>query len=398
MVSAEARHLAISALLAITVPAAASSADELRGLWVVRTALVSPESVDRVVDDAAAGGFNALFVQVRGRGDAFYSSKLVPRSILLERQPRDFDPLARLIHRARARCLQVHAWVNVLLVGHFGQPVPRGHVLERHPDWIMVPRSVAREAFNATPQRVLQLVRRAGRQDGDVEGYYLSPSVPAAVDHLEEVVRELVQSYRIDGLHLDFIRYPGPSWDHSRAALVAFRRIHQSPALLGGPDRDLFGWDEYRRRTLTALASRLADAARVERPGIVLSAAVAADEAQAVNNKFQDWPGWLSSGILSALCPMTYTPDNQLFLTQVQQALARARGRQPVWAGIGAYRLDFEGIVERVVLARRAGAGGVVLFSHESLAPADWRRLRREAFRTPVTAAELRCRTADLAR
>jgi len=284
MVSAEARHLAISALLAITVPAAASSADELRGLWVVRTALVSPESVDRVVDDAAAGGFNALFVQVRGRGDAFYSSKLVPRSILLERQPRDFDPLARLIHRARARCLQVHAWVNVLLVGHFGQPVPRGHVLERHPDWIMVPRSVAREAFNASPQRVLQLVRRAGRQDGDVEGYYLSPSVPAAVDHLEEVVRELVQSYRIDGLHLDFIRYPGPSWDHSRAALVAFRRIHQSPALLGGPDRDLFGWDEYRRRTLTALASRLADAARVERPGIVLSAAVAADEAQAVNN------------------------------------------------------------------------------------------------------------------
>jgi uncharacterized lipoprotein YddW (UPF0748 family) len=398
MVSAEARHLAISALLAITVPAAASSADELRGLWVVRTALVSPESVDRVVDDAAAGGFNALFVQVRGRGDAFYSSKLVPRSILLERQPRDFDPLARLIHRARARCLQVHAWVNVLLVGHFGQPVPRGHVLERHPDWIMVPRSVAREAFNASPQRVLQLVRRAGRQDGDVEGYYLSPSVPAAVDHLEEVVRELVQSYRIDGLHLDFIRYPGPSWDHSRAALVAFRRIHQSPALLGGPDRDLFGWDEYRRRTLTALASRLADAARVERPGIVLSAAVAADEAQAVNNKFQDWPGWLSSGILSALCPMTYTPDNQLFLTQVQQALARARGRQPVWAGIGAYRLDFEGIVERVVLARRAGAGGVVLFSHESLAPADWRRLRREAFRTPVTAAELRCSTADLAR
>jgi len=95
---------------------------------------------------------------------------------------------------------------------------------------------------------------------------------------------------------------------------------------------------------------------------------------------------------------MTYTPDNQLFLTQVQQALARARGRQPVWAGIGAYRLDFEGIVERVVLARRAGAGGVVLFSHESLAPADWRRLRREAFRTPVTAAELRCSTADLAR
>src|SRR5512147_1194649 len=73
---------------------------ELRGLWVVRTALVSPQEVDRVVDAAAEAGFNALFVQVRGRGDAFYRSSLVPRSPLLERQPKDFDPLARLLARA----------------------------------------------------------------------------------------------------------------------------------------------------------------------------------------------------------------------------------------------------------------------------------------------------------
>ena len=96
-----------------------------------------------MVDEAADAGFNALFVQVRGRGDAFYRSALVPRSVLLERQPREFDPLARLLARARARGLQVHAWVNVLLTAHFGQPLPRGHVLETHPEWAMVPRSAA---------------------------------------------------------------------------------------------------------------------------------------------------------------------------------------------------------------------------------------------------------------
>jgi uncharacterized lipoprotein YddW (UPF0748 family) len=387
MAFASARHLAIPFLLAVAVPAAAAPAEELRGVWVVRTALVSAEKVDRVVDDAAAGGFNALFVQVRGRGDAFYSSRLAPRSVLLERQPRTFDPLARLIHRARARGLQVHAWVNLLLVAHFGQPLPRGHVLEAHPDWIMVPQSEARAALDASPGQRNRLVAQAGRRDGDAEGYYLSPSVPEVVDHLEAVVRELVRSYRIDGLHFDFIRYPGPKWDHSRAALVAFRQVHRSNALLGGPARDPAGWDEYRRRTVTSLASRLSDAARVERPGIVLSAAVAPDEAQAVNHKFQDWPGWLSSGILSALCPMVYTANNRVFVSQVEQALAHASGKQPVWAGIGAYRLDFEAIVQQVELARRAGAGGVVLFSHESLAPADWRRLRREAFTTPVKSA-----------
>jgi uncharacterized lipoprotein YddW (UPF0748 family) len=388
MPSSAARHIVALLLLAVALPVSPASSEELRGLWVVRTALVSPEKVDQVVDDAAAAGLNALFVQVRGRGDAFYASRIVPRSVLLEGQPRTFDPLARLLARARARGLQVHAWVNVLLVAHFGQPLPPGHVLRSHPDWIMVPRSEAEATFDSSPRTRLRRVAQAARLSGDVEGYYLSPSVPEAVDHLEAVVRELVRAYPVDGLHLDFIRYPGPTWDYSRAALVAFRRVHGTEALLGGPAMDPTAWGDYRRRTVTALASRLADAARVERPGLVLSAAVAPDEAQAVNHKFQNWPYWMSSGILSALCPMVYTSDNRLFVAQVEQALERAGTGRPVWAGIGAYRLDLAGIVEKVRLARRAGAEGVVLFSHESLGSADWRRLRDAAFGGPVQASE----------
>ena len=388
--TAAARRALILALASLAaVPASGAPPPELRGLWVVRTALVTPESVDAVVDTAATAGFNALFVQVRGRGDAFYASRLVPRSVLLERQPPAYDPLARLIVRARGRSLQVHAWINVLLVAHFGQPLPRGHVLEGHPDWAMVPRSEARPALGAWGRRRLELVARVGR-DEDAEGYYLSPSVPGVGDRLEAVVRELVRSYPVDGLHLDFVRYPGPEWDYSRSALEGFRRARGGGDLLGGPVQDPESWAVYRRATLTALASRLADAARVERPGLVLSAAVSPDEAQAVHHKFQDWPRWMSSGILTALCPMAYTADNQIFVTQVSQALSRAGHGQPVWAGIGAYRLDVDGIVEKVELARGAGAGGVVLFSHESLQPTDWDRLRQRAFPRPVAAAAAR--------
>jgi uncharacterized lipoprotein YddW (UPF0748 family) len=368
------------ALLAPTAAGAAPPPGELRGLWVVRTALVSPQAVDQAVDDAAAAGMNALFVQVRGRGDAFYRSTLAARSPLLERQPRDFDPFARLLARARAKGLQVHAWVNVLLAAHFGQPLPSGHVLLRHPEWAMVPKSAATAALVAAGPRRLQLIMEAGRAEGDVEGYYLSPAIPAVGDHLEGVVRELVRSYAVDGLHLDFIRYPGPSFDYSRFALEGFRRASGGADLLGGPARSPAAWDGYRRQVLTALATRLADAARKERPGIVLSAAVTPDEAQAVSQKFQDWPRWLESGILAALCPMTYTPDNRIFQQQVESASARAGLVQPVWAGIGAYRLDLPGIVEKIALARQSGARGVVLFSNESLAPADLRRLRDEAF------------------
>lgn len=367
------------ALQAAPAPTVAG-AQEMRGLWVVRTALVSPREVDRVVDEAAEAGFNALFVQVRGRGDAFYRSRAIPRSPLLERQPKDFDPFARLIARARMKRLQVHAWINVLLAAHFGQPLPRGHVLEKHPEWAMVPKSVASAALVASDRRRLRLIMDAGRAEGDVEGYYLSPSVPAVGVHLEQVVRELLGRYAVDGLHLDFIRYPGNSFDYSRAALEDFKRKSGASDLLSAPLRSPAAWDGYRRDVLTALAVRLADAARATRPGLVLSAAVAPDEAQAVNHKFQDWPRWLREGIVAALCPMTYTTDDRLFTQQVQAARERAALAQPVWAGIGAWRLDAAATVGKVALARQAGASGVVVFSHESLAPDHRRRLRDEAF------------------
>ncbi len=389
MYSRRALAVVVSLLLAPAAPgSAAPAASELRGLWVVRTALVSPEAVDRVVDEAAQAGFNALFVQVRGRGDAFYRSTTSPRSPLLERQPRDFDPFARLLARARQRNLQVHAWLNVLLTAHFGQPLPRGHVLERHADWVMIPRSVAAQALGVSGAGRLRLAMEAGRSDGDVEGQYLSPSVPAVGDHLEAVVRELVRGYAIDGLHFDFVRYPGPEYDYSRAALQDFRRRSGGGALLAGPARDPVAWDAYRRHVLTVLTTRLADAGRAERPGIVVSAAVTPDQALAVHHKFQDWPGWLQSGVLSAVCPMAYTPDNRLFLQQLEDAKQKASG-QLVWAGIGAYRLDPAGLVEKIALARQTGANGVVLFSHESLDPAHLRRLRDESFLGRVARLEL---------
>jgi hypothetical protein len=55
-------------------------------------------------------------------------------------------------------------------------------------------------------------------------------------------------------------------------------------------------------------------------------------------------------------------------------------GGRRLWAGIGAYRLDLPGIVERIQLARESGATGVVLFSHESLVNTDLKRLREAAF------------------
>jgi uncharacterized lipoprotein YddW (UPF0748 family) len=381
------RAVTASLLLALGPAAAVAKGPggETKGLWVVRTALVSPREVDRVVDDAARGGFNALFVQVRGRGDAFYTSRLVDRSPLLANQPRTFDPLARLLDRARARGLQVHLWINVLLTAHFGVALPPAHILRSHPDWVMVPKSMAKAGLGAHPKNLLRLVREAARGDSDVEGYYISPFAAPMAAHLEAVVRELLEGYAVDGLHLDFIRYPGPDYDYSRAALEAFRRAKGGAGdLLSGPLRDPQAFDAFRRDRLTSLVARLSAAARGAKPGLLVSAAVAPDEAQAVSQRFQDWPRWLDEGYLDAICPMAYTPDSRIFRAQIERAVARTQPKALVWAGIGAYRLTVDGTVEKIRLARQAGAAGILVFSHESLARGDMDRLREQVFpRTP---------------
>jgi len=361
---------------------------EMRGLWVVRTALASPVTIDRVVDDAQRAGFNALFVQVRGRGDAFYRSELVPRSDILAEQPAGFDPLARLLERARSHGLQVHAWMNMLLCAGFGRILPGGHVAGVHPEWIMVPRSAARAALAERGQGLLALVAR--HSSADAEGLYLSPSSPGVGDHLEAVVRELLRSYPVDGLHLDFIRYPGSDYDYSRAALDGFAaRVGRSVDRLEGPEGAPAEWAAYRRDVLTSLVDRVPVAARAERPRLLVSAAVAADEAQAVAVKFQSWPEWIARGSIDAVCPMTYSADSRVFSGQIREARERVGTGRPVWAGVGAYRLDVDGVIEKVRLARSAGAAGVVIFSHESLRPVDLDRLRQGAF-PPATSASRR--------
>jgi uncharacterized lipoprotein YddW (UPF0748 family) len=372
------------ALLSLLAPAPAAPAPEVRGLWVVRTALVSPQAVDSAVDEAARAGFNTLFVQVRGRGDAFYASRVAPRAAQLARQPASFDPLARLLARARTRGLAVHAWVNVLLAAGFSQPLPADHPVARHPEWIMVPRSVAARALHAPRGSLRALVQ--GASSDSVEGFYLSPSAPGVGDHLQAVVDELVRHYPVDGLHLDFIRYPAPEFDYSRAALAGFAR-NTRVSLLQGPERDPAGWLRYRQDTVTNLTARLARAARAARPGLTVSAAVVPEEALAREHRFQDWPAWLATGAVDAVCPMAYTPEADLFRQQVVDARARVGRDARVWVGVGAYRLTAGDTIERIRTARAAGASGIVVFSHESLAGADLDRLRLEAFATTSAAA-----------
>jgi uncharacterized lipoprotein YddW (UPF0748 family) len=375
--------LALSAAAPDAAPSAAATED-VRALWVTRATLNSPTSVTRMVAAARAGGFNTLLVQVRGRGDAYYQSTLEPRAAELAAHP-GFDPLASTITQAHAAGMQVHAWVAVNLVSSAATlPASREHVVYRHPEWLMVPKALAVElrGIDTRSPEYLGRLARWSRQNADgVEGLYTSPLHTAAATHVAGVVRELVTQYALDGVHLDYVRFPSEQFDYGRAALDQFKqsvvpdltpdeaqRLKAREVLdpLAYPNFFPERWKAFRRSRLTALVMRVRTAVKEARPTALVSAAVIPDALDAYHSRLQDWRTWLDQSLIDVLCPMAYTTDPTQFEAQVALAQDYAGGR-PVWTGIGAYRLPSATTLQFIAAARRLGTSGIVLFSYDAL-------------------------------
>jgi uncharacterized lipoprotein YddW (UPF0748 family) len=361
--------------------------DEVRGLWVVRTTLQTPEGIRAMVASAADGGFNTLIVQVRGRGDAFYQSRWEPRAEGLAPTDPAFDPLALTIVEAHARGLAVHAWVNTNLIWS-GEDLPTDpdHVVNAHPDWLAVPRPLAKELFAVDPTEphFVQALRGYATDNRDsVEGIYTSPAHPAVRARVLDVWLDLAERYDLDGIHFDYVRYPSLVFDYSRGALDRFRawvapRLDTArlASLDGAYRRDPFAftdslpsaWDEFRRAQITGMVESIYYAVKARRPDLLVSAAVFPNIEDARSNRFQEWPRWLRQGILDVAVPMAYTDDLQAFQKYVGEAVRVAGGKQRVWAGVGIFVTDLDGALAQIEVARRAGTAGVVLFSY------DWAR------------------------
>lgn len=331
----------------------------------------TPGRVDKVVEVASQVNINTLLVQVRGRGDAYYNSDLAPKAEELEAAPKGFDPLDQVIRRAHAEGMEVHAWINVYLLWSAGAP-PRSmlHAVNAHPGWISV-RADGRRLSEMLPQEF---------QEEKIEGMYLSPGNPEVKRHLREIVREIVTRYAVDGIHLDYVRYPEPTVGYDGATRTAFEREYGlDPAQIDSPDSitlavigaDRFPdlrarWIQWKRDQVTELVRAIrSDLDLTGRP-IKLTAAVISDQNAALNRYLQDWPNWLRDGLLDAAVPMAYSPSTPIVERQLRNAMSIPTQRQ-VWAGIAIYNQGARTAADKIRKARDLGVDGIALFSYDAL-------------------------------
>ena len=341
--------------------------DEIRAAWVVRHALSSPDDVDRMIDYAVRARFHLLFVQVRGRGDAYYKSTLEPRGLSLSAPIDSFDPLEYLLMRAHGEGISVHAWVNVCYVwSDSKRDPPENHIVVAHPDWLMADTRGTR--MDEEPVREWQ---KRG-----LEGYYVSPGIPEVRAHTIAVVKEIVDNYNVDGVHLDYIRYPNSNFDYSAGDRTAFilrygvdpKALHDREVsltgMLGGDGIAFF--DSLYTTWRVARIDSIVRGIRKAIGDLPLSAAVLPEYDKAFVNNGQDWLGWIQRGDVDFVVPMAYayTPDR---LIERVKMIKRMVGARHFLIGLPAFDGKFQYLGYSVSLLRVEGVLGYSIFSYNSL-------------------------------
>ena len=172
---------------------------EFRGVWVATVENIDwpskrglsnqtqKEEFITLLDRHQKNGMNAIIMQVRPSGDAFYPSTLEPWSeYLMGTQglpPSPFyDPLAFMINETHKRGMEFHAWINPYraVFNVKRSSVAPSHISKIHPEWFLT--------------------------YGDKK--YFNPGLPQVWQHTNRIVRDLVSRYDIDAIHMDDYFYP----------------------------------------------------------------------------------------------------------------------------------------------------------------------------------------------
>jgi uncharacterized lipoprotein YddW (UPF0748 family) len=207
-------------LMLLSIPSIfqAQSSAEMRGVWVATVANIdwptkpnlSTErqkvEIDSIFDVCKTMGLNAVFVQIRPAGDAFYPTKYAPWSKYLTgkqgKAPEPYyDPLDYMVKSAHKRRLEFHAWLN---------PYRATFDLDTA---ALAPTHLLRSLPDAQKAKWFF---RYGKK------YYFNPANPSVIVHLQDIVGDIVTRYDVDGIHFDDYFYPYPEGGESLADYSEF--------------------------------------------------------------------------------------------------------------------------------------------------------------------------------
>ena len=337
---------------------------DTRCLWIVRDSMYNEKMIKSALVYAYESGYNIVFVQVRGRGYAYYNSDIVPKH---PKVSSDFDPLEYAVTLGHALGIEVHAWVNSYILWSSKQPPsdPQ-HLYYTHKEWTEADRNLKMDSK----------IKLSAPQSPQWEGIYLSPIHPEVNPYLLSVYSEIINEYKVDGIHLDYIRFQDKIYGWNRYGMKEFEKIYDfSPRdITRGiiphnlEDSIKVAWIRFRQDAITELVKEIYMAIRNSGKDIELSAAVKANLVEAQSRWYQDWDSWIQEGIIDFVVPMNYFKEIRDFNNSMQiiKSNLTPDDLNLVIIGVSTHNQDAQSVVDKVHLARLNGFTGVSIFAYDS--------------------------------
>jgi len=273
-----------------------------------------------ILDKLQRAGINTVLFQARVRGTVVYPSQLEPWDGCLSGVPGrspGYDPLAFAIDECHKRGMELHAWVVTIPVGK----------------WNALGCKTLRNKYP-------HLIKRIGEEG------YMDPENTATATYLANFCKEITDRYDVDGIHLDYIRYP-ETWRINIAHDAARRNITAIVRAVGEKVKASKPWVKYSCSPI----GKFSDLSRFASNGWNAYAKVC-----------QDAQGWLRDGLMDALFPMMYFQGNHFFPFAIDWA-EQSYGRMLV-PGLGIYFMSpseknwsLDVITREMQVARQYGMG-----------------------------------------
>jgi uncharacterized lipoprotein YddW (UPF0748 family) len=354
---------------------------EARGVWVRPTEKTRVE-IAATLDRMAQAGFNLVYLETFYNGFTIFPSATATRYGIAPQRPEfvGIDALQVWIEEAHLRGLQLHAWVENFFVGgeSLGGPGP---ILSVYPEWAAVER---------------QDVGKPGPQPSAAENsyYFLDPAIPEARRYLLDLYTEMLRKYNLDGLHLDYIRYPislplenSFSYsDHSRQAFQAEYGVDPYTITPDGNPDAWTNWVAWRQNNITSFVEQIRTLIDAGESRAALSAAVFPDEFDSKIKKLQDWERWTQRGWMDFMAGMSFGRSAESVANDTA-AMRKTIGDQAL-IYTGAYgpflALPPDTMVDQVNGIRAHGGHGVSLFAWGQISQPYIVALREGPYRRPA--------------
>lgn len=314
-------------------------AGEVRGVWEHDGTGWYPGNWDATCEILARSGINTVYANLLWGGNAHFANTIIPTSKTMKQYG---DQASLFTKAAKKYGLQSHLWVVCWNLGN-------------------------------TPPEFLKKMQAEGRTQVSADGKptaWLNPAHPKNQQMILAAISEAVRAHPFDGVHLDYIRYPGSEYDYSTTTRQMFEagggKVSDWPKDVrpGGKSRSAFV--TWRAAQITAFVRRAHSTIKGINPNLKISAAVWGGWPDTIASIGQDWATWIKEGTVDYVTPMNYTASEYQFQAWTAKQLALPGATGKIMPGIGVTadesQLRPDQVIEQIATLRRLGAPGFVLF------------------------------------